>query len=93
MVCQKFDLCDIGLNGWSADFTLWWVFGCGRRLMRVNAEEREAIVVRVPSKTEILEKPYWAWFVCGGWIDSDAPNVVNVYWHRRQGRFTVFSLL
>jgi hypothetical protein len=61
--------------------------------MRVNAEEKEAIVVRVPSKTEILEKPYRAWFVCGGWIDSDAPNVVNVYWHRRQGRFTVFSLL
>jgi hypothetical protein len=61
--------------------------------MRVIAEEKEAIVVRVPSKTEILEKPYRAWFVCGGWIDSEAPNVVNVYWHRRQGRFTLFSLL
>jgi hypothetical protein len=57
------------------------------------AEETEAIVVRVPSREEILENPSRAWFVCGGWIDSDAPNVVNVYWHRRQGRFTVFSLL
>jgi hypothetical protein len=57
------------------------------------AEETEAIVVRVPSREEILENPSRAWFVCGGWIDSDAPNVVNVYWHRRRGRFTVFSLL
>jgi len=57
------------------------------------ADETEAIVVRVPSKDEILENPKRAWFVCGGWIDSDALNVVNVYWHRRQGGFTVFSLL
>lgn len=54
---------------------------------------REVIVVRVPSSMEILENPCRAWFVCGGWIDSDSPNVVNVYWHKRQGRFTVFSLL
>ena len=61
--------------------------------MRMVVEEMEAIVVRVPSRAEILENPCRAWLVCGGWIDGDAPNVVNVYWHRRQGRFTVFSLL
>jgi hypothetical protein len=52
-----------------------------------------AIVVRVPSEEEILENPHRAWFVCGGWIDSVDPSVVNVYWHRRQGRFTIYSLL
>ena len=52
-----------------------------------------AIVVRVPSEAEILENPRRAWFVCGGWIDSVDPSVVNVYWHRRQGRFTIYSLL
>jgi hypothetical protein len=57
------------------------------------AEKMEAIDVRVPSKAEILESPNRAWLVCGGWIDGDVPNVVNVYWHRRQRRFTVFSLL
>ena len=57
------------------------------------AEEMETIDVRIPSKAEILENPNRAWLVCGGWIDCDAPNVVNVYWHRRQRRFTVFSLL
>jgi hypothetical protein len=51
------------------------------------------IVVRVPSEAEILENPRRAWFVCGGWIDSVDPSVVNVYWHRRQGRFTIYSLL
>lgn len=50
-------------------------------------------MVRVPSETEILENPRRAWFVCGGWIDSVDPSVVNVYWHRRQGRFTIYSLL
>jgi hypothetical protein len=57
------------------------------------ADESEVIVVRVPSGDEILENPSRAFFVCGGWIDSDAPNVVNVYWHRRKVGFTVFSLL
>ena len=49
--------------------------------------------MRVPSEAEIRVNPRRAWFVCGGWIDGDEPCVVNVYWHRRQGRFTVFSLL
>jgi hypothetical protein len=53
----------------------------------------ERIDVRVPTEEEILENPRRAWFVCGGWIDSDAPSVVNVYWHRRQRRFSVYSLL
>lgn len=57
------------------------------------ADESEVVVVRVPLRDEILENPNRAFFVCGGWIGSDAPNVVNVYWHRRQVGFTVFSLL
>jgi hypothetical protein len=52
-----------------------------------------SVVVRVPSREEILENPTRAWFVCGGWIDSVEPSVINVYWHRRQGRFSVYSLL
>jgi hypothetical protein len=52
-----------------------------------------AIVVRVPSREEVLENPRRAWFVCGGWIDSADPDLINVYWHRRQGRFSVYSLL
>ena len=55
--------------------------------------EVEAIVVRVPSRLEILENPKREFFVCGGWIDSGAPSVVNVYWHRHRSGFTVFSLL
>jgi len=53
----------------------------------------EAFVVRVPSREEVLESPRRAWFVCGGWIDSDEPSVINVYWHRRRWRFSVYSLL
>jgi len=49
--------------------------------------------VRVPSEEEISENPTREFFVCGGWVDSDLPSVVNVYWHKRQGRFTVYSLL
>jgi len=40
-----------------------------------------------------LENPQREWFVCGGWIDGAEPNVINVYWHRRQGRFSLYSLL
>jgi hypothetical protein len=54
---------------------------------------KEAIIVRVPSEKKILKHPKRAWFVCGGWIDSAEPSIVNVYWHRRQERFTVFSFL
>jgi len=57
------------------------------------SEVSEAFVVRVPSEEEILANPRRAWFVCGGWIDSGEPNVINVYWHKRQGRFSVYSLL
>ena len=68
---------------------------CNSRLwLSMSAsEESQAFIVRVPSREEILENPQREWFVCGGWIDSIEPNVINVYWHRRQGRFSIYSLL
>jgi hypothetical protein len=47
----------------------------------------------VPTEIQILENPRRQNFLGGGWIDSSEPNVINVYWHRRQGLFTVYSLL
>lgn len=51
------------------------------------------IDVRIPSEEEILENPKRADFLGGAWVDSENPNVINVYWHKRQNRFTVYSLL
>ena len=51
------------------------------------------IDVRVPSEEEILENPKRAEFLGGAWVDSENPKVINVYWHKRQNRFTVYSLL
>lgn len=52
-----------------------------------------AIDIRVPSERQILENPKRRNFLGGGWVDSSEPNVINVYWHRRQCQFTVYSLL
>jgi len=49
--------------------------------------------VRVPTQSEILENPRRRNFLGGGWVDSSEPSTINVYWHRRQGFFTVYSLL
>jgi len=51
------------------------------------------IDVRIPSEEEILENPKRAEFLGGAWVDSGSPDVINVYWHKRQNRFTVYSLL
>ncbi|HXX88272.1 MAG TPA: hypothetical protein VEH86_07510 [Candidatus Acidoferrum sp.] len=55
--------------------------------------EPSVIGLGVPTEKEILENPRRQDFLGGGWIDSLKPNVINVYWHRRQGLFTVYSLL
>jgi hypothetical protein len=52
-----------------------------------------AIDVRVPTETEILENPKRRRFLGGGWVDSSDLSTINVYWHRRQQLFTVYSLL
>ena len=51
------------------------------------------IDLSVPTEQQILENPRRQDFLGGGWIDSSKPNVITVYWHRRQGLFTVYSLL
>jgi hypothetical protein len=51
------------------------------------------IDVRVPSEEEVLENPRRKDFVGGGWVDSWKPNVICIYWRKRQEHFTVFSLL
>jgi len=57
------------------------------------SDASSAIDVRVPTRREIVENPRRAWFIGGGWIDSGDPCVINLYWHRRQRLFTVYSLL
>jgi hypothetical protein len=49
--------------------------------------------VRIPFEEEILENPKRAKFLGGAWVDSSNPEVINVYWHKRQNRFTIYSLL
>jgi hypothetical protein len=49
--------------------------------------------VRVPTQSEILENPRRRDFLGGGWVDSSELSIINVYWHRRQKFFTVYSLL
>ena len=49
--------------------------------------------VRVPSEDEVLENPRRAEFIGGGWVDSWKPNVICLYWRKRQEQFTVYSLL
>jgi hypothetical protein len=49
--------------------------------------------VRVPTQNEILENPKRRDFLGGGWVDSSKLSMINVYWHRRQKLFTVYSLL
>ena len=60
---------------------------------RKAAEESWIVDVRVPTRQEIVENPRRAWFIGGGWIDGSDPRVINLYWHRRQKLFTVYSLL
>jgi hypothetical protein len=55
--------------------------------------ESSVVDVRVPTRAQIVKNPRRAWFIGGGWIDSSDSRVVNVYWHRRQKYFTVYSLL
>jgi hypothetical protein len=49
--------------------------------------------VRIPTEEQILENPKRQAFLGGGWVDTWELDVINVYWHRRQGLFTVYSLL
>jgi hypothetical protein len=51
------------------------------------------VSVRVPTQSEILENPKRRDFLGGGWVDSSELSMINVYWHRRQKFFTVYSLL
>jgi hypothetical protein len=51
------------------------------------------IDLRVPTEKQILENPRRREFLGGAWVDSLEPNVMNVYWHKRQGLFTLYSLL
>jgi hypothetical protein len=56
-------------------------------------EDSWVVGVRVPTRQEIVANPRRAWFIGGGWIDSGDPSVINLYWHRRQKLFTIYSLL
>ena len=51
------------------------------------------IDVGVPTEIQISENPRRLKFLGGGWIDSTEPNIIKVYWHKRQKLFTVYSLL
>jgi muconolactone delta-isomerase len=64
------------------------VFWGLKRFMEVRAVD-----VRVPTESEILENPRRRDFIGGGWVDSSDLSMINVYWHKRQGLFTVYSLL
>lgn len=70
----------------------------GKRLRKANKMKKGpkaslVIGVSVPTERQILENPRRESFLGGGWVDSSEPDVINVYWHRRQGLFTVYSLL
>jgi hypothetical protein len=58
-----------------------------------QVNESFVIDVRIPTRRQVVENPRRAWFVGGGWIDSSDPTVINLYWHRRQKHFTLYSLL
>lgn len=66
-----------------------------RVLMDPQTLSNEVCVVnvRVPTKSEILENPKRRDFLGGGWVDSSELRTINVYWHKRQGLFTIYSLL
>jgi hypothetical protein len=51
------------------------------------------IGLRIPTEEEILENPRRLKFIGGGWIDSLDPTIINLYWHKRQQHFSVYSLL
>jgi hypothetical protein len=60
---------------------------------KMKSTTSATIDVGIPTEEQILENPKRAAFLGGGWVDSSSPNVINLYWHRRQNQFTVFSLL
>ncbi len=55
--------------------------------------DNEAIGVKIPTGRQVLENPRRAFFLGGGWIDTMKPRVINLYWHKRQDQFSVYSLL
>lgn len=55
--------------------------------------ELSVLGLGVPTEIQILENPRRRNFLGGGWVDSSEPNIIKVYWHKRQGLFTVCSLL
>ena len=64
------------------------------RRQSLDCAEEFVVDVRVPSLEEIAENPKRCGFIGGGWVDSDKPNMINLYWHaRRRTCFTVYSLL
>jgi hypothetical protein len=63
-----------------------------QRRMR-NPGQSSAIGIRIPTEEEILENPKRANFIGGGWIDSLDPSIINLYWHKRQQHFTIYSIL
>jgi hypothetical protein len=65
-----------------------------RRRQSLDGAEEFVVDVRVPSLEEIAENPKRCSFIGGGWVDSDKPNLINLYWHvHRRKHFTVYSLL
>jgi len=58
-----------------------------------NLGKSLAIGLRIPTEEEILENPKRAGFIGGGWVDGEDPNIINLYWHKRQHHFTVYSIL
>jgi hypothetical protein len=63
-----------------------------QRSMR-NPRKCLTIGLRIPTEEEILENPRRANFMGGGWIDSLDSNTINLYWHKRQHHFTIYSIL
>jgi hypothetical protein len=65
-----------------------------RRTQSLDGTGEFVVDVRVPSLEEIAENPKRCSFIGGGWVDSNKPNMINLYWHaRRRKCFTVYSLL
>jgi hypothetical protein len=58
-----------------------------------RASDPFVIDVSIPTEMQVLENPRRQKFLGGGWIDSTEPNIIKVYWHKRQKLFTVYSLL
>ncbi len=94
----------LSLNAAWAHFFIFWTLVCTVLSGSAVKQQKKAggadlkcehwvVDVRVPTEGQIAENPKRIDFIGGGWVDSTEPEVVCLYWHKRKGRFSVYSLL